>query len=240
MQDEKGRSNFSYLRKEEIGKSRNLLKRYKQQLDCLSKEQKDVAIGVMLGDGSLQTQNGGKSYRLKLLQGGKNREYLFHLCDVFSEWVLSPPSPQHRKSVATGKVLEAWRAQTISHPAFNELAEIFLDEKGRKILPTTLVRDHLTRVALHTGLMDDGGRSNYNKDRPELKGITINTQGFTEAEVHSLASGLKLYFRLDCWVGRNKGRWTIIISGLSFQHLAKMIGPYIHPSMGTSSQRVWR
>ncbi len=231
MGSEKERKTPLFLYKDDIGKSRNLLKRYKEQLDCLSEEQKDAAIGIMLGDGSLQTQDGGKSYRLKLLQGGKNREYLCDLCDLFSEWVLSPPSPQHRKSKSTGRVLEAWRAQTISHPAFNELAEIFLDERGRKVVPSTLVSQHLTPRGLAYWLMDDGGRSNYNKDRAELKGITINTQGFAEEEVHSLATGLKLYFRLDCWVGRNKGRWTIVISGLSFQHLAKVVGPYIHPSM---------
>ena len=67
MQNGNGKSNSSYLHKEKIGKSRNLLKRYKQQLASLSQDQKDVAIGVMLGDGSLQTQDGGRSYRLKLL-----------------------------------------------------------------------------------------------------------------------------------------------------------------------------
>lgn len=54
--------------------------------------------------------------------------------------------------------------------------------------------------------MDDGGRSNYNRDRPELRGMTINTQGFTEQEVGWLVTGLRLHFRLDCWVGKKKER----------------------------------
>ena len=41
----------SRLHKEEIGKSRTLLKRYKQQLTWLSKVESQVAIGIMLGDG---------------------------------------------------------------------------------------------------------------------------------------------------------------------------------------------
>lgn len=185
--------------------------------------------GLLLGDGSLQTQDGGKRYRLKLLQGDRNRKKLFHLCDLFPEWFLSPPSPQHRKSVR-GKVVKGWRGQTLSHPAFNELAKIFLDGRGRKVVSPTLVRDHLRPVGLAYWLMDDGGRSNYNKDRPELKGITINTQPFTQGEVCSFLSGLRGYLDLHCWVGRNKGGWTIVISGHSFETLTKTVGPYIYPS----------
>jgi hypothetical protein len=75
--------------------------------------------------------------------------------------------------------------------------------------------------------MDDGGKSNYNKDRPKLNGVTINTQGFLDHLVAQLIS----VFGLDCWIGRNKGKWTIVISGKSFPTLAKRIGTYIHHSM---------
>ena len=79
--------------------------------------------------------------------------------------------------------------------------------------------------------MDDGGKSNYNKDRPKLKGVTINTQGFSKTEVESLVTQLISVFKLDCWVGKNKCKWAIVISGKSFPILAKRIAPYIHHSM---------
>ena len=50
------------VKKQDIGKSRTLLEIYKQQLTCLSMTERLVAVGVMLGDASLQTQDGGKSY----------------------------------------------------------------------------------------------------------------------------------------------------------------------------------
>ena len=226
---ESGKSRESIaVRKEEIGKSRTLLKRYEQQLTSLSTVERQIAEGIMLGDASLQTQDGGKSYRLKLLQGDKNKEYLFHLSAVFSRWILSPPSSQNRQSKTTGKDLKAWRSQTISHEAFNILVKIFLDEKGRKRITPNLV---LTDRGLAYWLMDDGGKSNYNKDRPKLKGVTINTQGFSKTEVDSLVTQLISVFKLDCWVGKNKGKWTIVISGKSFTILAKRIVPYIHHSM---------
>ncbi len=75
--------------------------------------------------------------------------------------------------------------------------------------------------------MDDSGKSNYNKDRPKLKGVTINTQGFSNAEVDHLVAQLVSVFNLN----ENKGKWTIVISGKSFPILAKRIAPYIHHSM---------
>ena len=44
-----------------------LLKEYKNTLHMLSKLQWEVAIGLMLGDASLQTQNNGKTYRMKFV-----------------------------------------------------------------------------------------------------------------------------------------------------------------------------
>ena len=170
----KGSQGKALVKKQEIGKSRTLLKRY---IASLSAVERQVAVGIMLGDASLQTQDGGKRYRLKLLQGDKNKDYLFHLSAVFSRWILSPPSPQNRQSKITGGELKAWRSQTISHKAFNILAKIFLDDKGKKRIPTNLVKRYLTDRGLAYWLMDDGGKSNYNKDRPKLRGVTINTQG---------------------------------------------------------------
>jgi hypothetical protein len=50
-----------------IGLSSNstLLREYKKSLTALSVIQFETSIGLILGDASLQTQNNGKTYRLK-------------------------------------------------------------------------------------------------------------------------------------------------------------------------------
>ncbi len=48
------------VEKWEIRKSRSLLKRYKEQLHSLTPIQREVGVGVMVGDASLQSQGGGK------------------------------------------------------------------------------------------------------------------------------------------------------------------------------------
>ena len=130
------------------------------------------------------------------------------------------PSPQNRQSKITGKDLKAWRSQTISHKAFNVLAKIFLNERGKKRISPNLVKELFTDRSLAYWLMDDGGKSNYNKNRPKLKGVTINTQGFSKAQVNHLVAQLISVFGFSCWTGRNKGKWTIVISGKSFPTLA--------------------
>ena len=48
-----------------LGPNSKLLKQYKESLGELSLVQREAAIGLMLGDASLQTQNNGKTYRMK-------------------------------------------------------------------------------------------------------------------------------------------------------------------------------
>jgi hypothetical protein len=60
-------------------KQRGLLQHYKKTL-CCSQNLFEIAIGTLLGDASIQTQNGGKTFRLKYSQSDRHhREYLFHL-----------------------------------------------------------------------------------------------------------------------------------------------------------------
>jgi hypothetical protein len=40
----------------------------------LSKKQKEILVGILLGDANLQTENGGKTYRLRVLQSEQHKE----------------------------------------------------------------------------------------------------------------------------------------------------------------------
>lgn len=48
-----------------LGANSSKLKEYKDSLIELSIEQKEAIIGLMLGDVNLQSQNNGKTYRIK-------------------------------------------------------------------------------------------------------------------------------------------------------------------------------
>jgi len=48
-----------------LGPNSKKLKDYKESLGKLSKIQQEAAVGLMLGDASIQSQDGGKTYRMK-------------------------------------------------------------------------------------------------------------------------------------------------------------------------------
>ena len=68
-----------------ISPNSNLLKEYKKSLVKLNQIQFESAIGMMLGDSSLQSQNKGETYRLKFEWGEKNKPYLDHVYNFFDE-----------------------------------------------------------------------------------------------------------------------------------------------------------
>jgi LAGLIDADG DNA endonuclease family len=78
-----------------LGPNSQKVKEYKNSLFELTKIQWETAIGLMLGDASLQSQNGGKTYRIKFEWGNRNKPYALHVHKIFDEWVLSEP---HKKS----------------------------------------------------------------------------------------------------------------------------------------------
>jgi hypothetical protein len=127
-----------------IGKSPNSREmiEYKASLTTLRTNQWEAAIGLILGDAGLQTQNQGKSYRLKFEWSDKSKVYLDHVYNLFDEWVLSPPHKKTRVSPKGNTVIN-WGFQTISHEAFNPLAELFLCN-NKKIISDSLIINHLT------------------------------------------------------------------------------------------------
>jgi hypothetical protein len=184
-----------------LGPNSKLLKEYKDSLIKLSQVQWEAAIGLMLGDASLQTQNKGKSYRMKFEWGDKNKVYLEHVYNLFDEWVLTEPHKKVRTSPAGNEVIN-WGFQTLSHPAFNPLAELFLDQ-NKKIISTNLILNHLTPRGLAYWFSDDGGKLDYNKNSKN-KSVVLNTQSFKDEEVESMAQQLTVKFNLDCEVRSNK------------------------------------
>jgi hypothetical protein len=213
-----------------VGLSPNskLMKEYKSSLVALSQIQREASIGLMLGDASLQTQNNGKTFRLKFEWGDRNKAYVDHVYNLFDEWVLSDPHKKTRISPKGNTVIN-WGFQTISHEAFQILADLFLRDH-KKSIPADLIQDHLTARGLAFWFMDDGGKLDYNKNSKN-KAIVLNTHSFTAEEVEKMAMQLSLKFNLDCEVRSNKGKKIIVIKSMSYSNFLELTEPYIIPEM---------
>ena len=184
----------------------------------LSDEQRDILIGLLLGDAHLETQNGGRTYRVKFEYSIKHSEYANHLYALFQEWILTPPQIRH--DAARNNV---W-FQTVSHPAFRFYAHQFYDGK-RKCVPK-LIHRYLTARAIAYWFMDDGSI----KSR-ESKGVLLNTQGFVQNDVQRLTQALRRKFALEATERKQKEGTQIYISGTSYERFREIVDEHILPSM---------
>lgn len=213
-----------------LGPNSTKLKEYKDSLIELSIEQKEAIIGLMLGDASLQSQNKGKTYRIKFEWGDKNKAYVLHVFNLFDEWLLSQPHKKERLS-PKGNLIVNWGFQTFSHKAFNYLAELFLlDKGGKKGISENLVQDHLTPKGLAYWFMDDGGKLDYNKNSKN-RSVVLNTHSFTDLEVENLCDQLSNKFELLCEVRSNKNKKIIVIKDTSYSKFYQLINPYLLEEM---------
>ena len=135
-----------------IKRSRKELNEYKNSLK-LTKEQHEVLVGGLLGDLSLNKI--GNYSRLVVEQ--KNKEYLFHLYEIFKDFVRTPPKERLQKRLITSEVKSTWYFSTISHPDFEEYYKLFYKDKI-KIIPLNL-KDLITVRGLAYWFMDDGTRN---------------------------------------------------------------------------------
>src|SRR3989344_6680836 len=122
---------------------------YKEKLK-LSDYQKEVLIGLLLGDGHLETQNNGRTYRLKIEHTYWQKDYTNWLYKIFQEWVLTPP--QEKQQIVSGVVYKKYWFSTVSHGAFRFYAQQFYNK--HKILPK-LINKWLSPIVMAIWFMDD-------------------------------------------------------------------------------------
>src|SRR5690606_15496728 len=95
------------------------LEKYKRQLK-LSAVQREVLVGILLGDAHLEERPGGRVFRVKIEQSIGHAAYVHHLFEIFREWVVSPPR-ERAKKIGNGNI----GFQTVSHGAFRFYAQQF-------------------------------------------------------------------------------------------------------------------
>ena len=189
----------------------------------LNKVQKEILVGILLGDGCLETRNGGRTYRLKIEQSLKHKPYVEHLFKVFNDFVSG--NLRERTVISKGCKSQNIRFQTVSSGAFRFFGKQFY-RNGQKSVPR-LVHRMLTPQGLAYWFMDDGSIKSK-----ESKGIVFNTHGFNEKEVSKLCEVLNTKFGLICKRRHQKDGNQIYVSGKSYERFVRIISEYVHPSMG--------
>jgi hypothetical protein len=184
----------------------------------LTDTQREVLVGVLLGDAHLETQNSGRTYRVKFEYRAKHADYANHLYELFKGWILAKPQLKQDETHTN-----IW-FQTVSHSAFRFFAQQFYNEK-RKCVPK-LIHRYLTERSIAYWYMDDSSI----KSR-ESKGVIFNTQGFVRNDVLRLVKTMREKFALEANLRKQKDGFQIYISGKSYERFREIVDEYILPSM---------
>lgn len=176
----------------------------------LTKEQKSILIGCLLGDGTMRKK---VNAYFEVNHAYKQKELVDWMFTKFENLVLTPP--KWRKGNGNR---EAYRFFTRSLPVLTPFYDYFYKE-GKKIIPFNLKMNPLT---LAIWFMDDGSKSRSS--------VYFNTQQFTRKEQVRLINYLKDQFGLESTLNRDKKYFRIRIRTESTKKLVKMIYKYVLPS----------
>lgn len=189
----------------------------------LSNVQREVLVGILLGDGHLESRSNNRSFRLKVEQSAKHRAYVEHLFHVFENWTTSPVKFKVRKTSGRSSSTSCW-FRTKSDVSFRFYFHQFYSA-GKKSVPK-LIHRWLTPRSIAYWYMDDGSI----KSR-QSKGVIFNTKGFEKPGVELLIDVLNSKFDLLSTLRRQKDGWQIYVSGKSFETFHEIVDPFILEDM---------
>jgi hypothetical protein len=151
------------------------LRHYKASL-TMSDRQKQLLEGMLLGDGHLERQKGALAARLKIEHSVNQAAYVAWKHDEWRDWVSTPPRERQKRN-RLGTVSTNIGFSTLSHVELERFRERFYRDR-RKVVPEDL---ELTPLSMAVWFMDDGSRKSS-----QCRGLYLNTQSFTAAEVQLL------------------------------------------------------
>lgn len=181
----------------------------------------ETIIGLILGDIHISRKYNYSRFQFK--QGLKNKDYIYHLFDIFSGYS-NAKIPRHSDyfDKRTNKVYTTIVFNTYSLPCFDYYHELFY-VNGVKIIPSN-IGELLTPVGLAYWAMDDGGK--------KQNAFYLNTDSFSLSEVELLIKVLKENFDLNCtYHVKRKDQHRIYIRADSMEKFRIVVSPYFIPSM---------
>src|SRR3989338_3986605 len=180
----------------------------------LTKLERQIVIGSLLGDGYMRIIPGKSNAFLEVNHSIKAKEYVDYKFESLSR--LCESSPKER-STNDGRV--AYRFFTKQHKVLTDLYHQFY-RHGRKIIPADLMLDPVTLAIWY---MDDGSKS---RDRD----VYLNTQQFSVNDQKRLLHCLRS-LGIQARLNKDKRYFRIRIMKESINIFIKMIAPHVIDSM---------
>lgn len=188
----------------------------------LTDRQREIIVGLLLGDGHLETQNNGRTFRCKVEHSIRQKEYVDWLYQQLSNMVLTPP--QSKLQTVAGKVHEKCWFSTISSGALRFYGQQFYADR-KKIVPKMIAK-LVTPLSLAVWFMDDGSlKSKFHRAR------IINTHCFDMASLLRLQDMLRRKFHVNTTLRKQREGTQLYIPSSDIEMFVNIIRSHIHPSM---------
>lgn len=175
---------------------------------------REVLVGLLLGDGHLETQNQGRTYRLKVEHAEAQRDY--------TEWLFQLFKPLCAQSVLYEKEKHGRRYvgfRTRSLGTFRFYAQQFYAH-GKKSMPAS-IHKLLTKTGLAIWYLDDGSRKSHRHAT-----YVLHTLGFSRKDLVRVASVLESKFKITATLHRQKQRYyRLYIPSNSAQQFRNIVEP---------------
>ena len=197
------------------------IEEFKKNL-TLTQTQRSLLVGMLLGDGHLETQNHGRTYRLKVEHSIIQKEYVAWLYEQFKDLVRTPP--QEKKKILRGKSHVSYSFSTYSLGMFRFYAQQFYD--GRKKIIPKLIKKLIDPLALAIWFMDDGSYKSK-----KHKTYIIHALGYNKKDLELIKNVFQKKFDINIGLHKQYNKWRIYIYSDSAEKFAKLINPYIIPSL---------
>lgn len=189
----------------------------------MTKKQKEIVIGCILGDAYLQ-KTGKRNARLRLEHSVKQREYIFWKWKAFEKYMQDKPKLMKRYNPVFKKQYQYFRCQSHSSPIFGKLRQLFYLD-GIKQIPN-VIEKLLSKRTLAVWYMDDGYY--YQRDKTAYMYLAK----FPKDQTKKLIKALKNNFGLNPKLEIKKTKTLDLkFSAEEAEKLIRIIKPYIIPSM---------
>ena len=185
--------------------------------------QKDVVIGMILGDAYLQ-KTGKQNARLRLEHSINQRAYLDWKVTILHNYFQSKVQTLTRVNTIWNKTYQYVRIQSMSSSDLGELQRAFYKASG-KVVPENIALYLRSPLSLAVWFMDDG----YYYPRDRMAYIYI--PNLDEESRERLLLALKTNFSLEPVLKQKKKGLVLIFNVSETQKLMKLIKKYILPSM---------
>lgn len=192
---------------------------------------KEIFVGMLLGDGHIRRSGLKKAY-ITFEQSAKKTDYFNYVREILNKegFNISDTKIYTREDQRYSTSTSSVHFSTYSLEELQPLAEIFLDESGKKKIPSN-IGEHLTMKSLAHWIMDDG-------QQVKKGGVTLCTDSYNSEEIGFLRKALETNFNLITSIHKKKNSLNpdspydrIYINKSSLDNIKENLKEHMHSSM---------